>query len=106
MEDRDAKLGRNLIIGIITLLVILILFSRQIPSLFQNDSLYASTSFFGLSQFQIFNLVFCLLFFSMFSMLGYRKAKQKNLNPVFWAFVCFVLNVWGYILLLFYKKKN
>ena len=106
MENKDSKLARNLIIGIIILFIVLLIFSKQISALFQNPSLYVPTSFLGLELFQILNLIFCLLFFSIFSVLGFKKAKQKGLNPALWAFICFLFNFWGYIGLLYYKRRN
>lgn len=105
MKNADAKLGRNLIILIIAIFIILFFFGKHISALFQNQTLFAPTQLFGLALFQILNLIFCLLLFSIFSVLGYKKAKQKKLNPVLWALICFVFNLWGYIFLL-YKKES
>ncbi len=104
MENADAKLGRNLIILIIAIFIILIFFSKHIQALFQNQLLLAPTPFFGLAWIEFFNLIICISFFSIFSVLGYKKAKQKKLDPVLWAVICFVFNIWGYIFLL-YKKE-
>ena len=62
--------------------------------------------FFGLARVQIFNLILCLSIFLVFSVLGYKKAKQMGLNPVLWALICFIFNFWGYIYLLYFKKPN
>jgi len=68
MENRDAKLGWILIILIIAIFIILVFLSKHIPALFQNQSLFKPTSFFGLAWFQIFNLVFLsLTLFDIFS---------------------------------------
>jgi hypothetical protein len=106
IENKDANLAEKLLIAFIILVVITLVFSKQILGLFQNPSLYAPTSFFGLARFQIYNLIFGFSFFSIFSVLGYKKARQKRLNPVRWAFICFFFNFWGYIYLLYRKNKN
>ncbi len=105
MGNKDAKLGRHLIILIIAIFLILLIFSKQLPALFQNQFLFAPSPLFGLAWFQVFNLIVCLLLFTIFSVLGYKEAKKKNLNPVLWALICFVFNLWGYIFLL-YKKES
>jgi hypothetical protein len=109
MENRDGKLGRNIIFVstaiFLILLIIVFIFGKQFWDLLFNPSLHVTTSFFGLARFQILNLFFCLLFFLVFSILGYKKAKQMGRHPFFWAIVCFVLNFWGYIYLLYSKKR-
>ena len=106
MDNKDSKLGRNLIFSIIAIFIFLLAFSQQIQALLQNQILYTQSPFPGLTWFQILNLVVCLLLFSVCSILGYKKAHEKGLNPIGWAIICFVFNFWGYVYLLFYKNEN
>jgi len=110
MEKNDTKLIRNLILIIIAIFIISIaavfLLGNKITDLLLNPSLHVSTPFFGLRLFQIINMVVCIVIMAIFSTLGYKKAKQKGLDPLFWAFVCFIFNLWGYIYLLYFKKAK
>jgi hypothetical protein len=105
-DSKDTKLARNIIIIAVAVFIGLFCFRVHIFAFFQNQFFSAVSPFFGLLWFQIINLIVCILFFSFFSFLGYKKAKQKKLNPTIWALVCFIFNLWGYVFLLYCKSPK
>lgn len=51
--------------------------------------------------------IFVIIAFPIFfSILGYKKAKQNDLNPIGYAFICFFYNFWGYLYLFRQIKKR
>lgn len=50
--------------------------------------------------------IFILIFSTVFSVLGFRKAKEKGYNAKLWAVICFFCNLWGYLFLLLKKRTT
>ena len=99
MENSSGKWGRNLIIFIIVVFTALLFFGKALRT-------FESKQFLGLSYLQIANFILGLFLFSIFSFLGYKKAREKNQNPILWALICFIFNLWGYLFLLYYGKNE
>ena len=54
----------------------------------------------------IISTIFILIFSAVFSLLGFRKAKEKGSNAQQWAVICLFFNLWGYLFLLMKKRTS
>lgn len=56
--------------------------------------------------FRIIGSIIIIIQMIFFGVLGYRKALQKNANPIWWTIICAITSVWGYLWLLFFINGN
>jgi hypothetical protein len=87
------------------LLLSLFLLRGNIYEMFQNIA-HKENGTILIARFRVINAVIMSFFACLFSYLGYRKAVEKRLEPLKWAIVCFIFNLWGYIFLLIKKPRN
>jgi len=95
-----------IIIGVSLVLIMLLAFSLR--HLFYNSMIEMQENRkYNLGSLQAANIIstFIILVFSaVFSVLGFRKAKEKGYNAKLWALICFFFNLWGYLYLLLKKR--
>jgi len=48
---------------------------------------------------QILNVVVVGLFMALFGILGFFQAKKKRRNRIVWSLLCFLFNLWAFIIL-------
>ena len=91
---------------IILLILLLTLLLGYYVIFIQNLTLFDLKEIFRISNWQLMNFVVMVIYIGFFGFLGYKKAIEKKVNYYFWATVCAILGVWGYLYLLFYKPKS
>jgi len=58
------------------------------------------------ARFRLLNLVVMSLLMISFSILGFFQAKKKRRNRFVWLILCFLFNLWAFIILLLLPALN
>lgn len=91
------KVGITFIIFFICLEILMVKFNLR-EALFQ--------SFLFSVKYKYLSFIFLMAFSILTSYIGFALARRKHRTKSYWALLCFVLNIWGLIVLLFLPPRE